>query len=169
MKQNKTMSIMFLGMFVFYVILLISALFLRVEMESTSVNLIPFKSIAEGISYQFVDVQVWGNVVLFIPLGIYLMILGKKSSVPKALLTIFLSSLGIEVIQYVFRIGASDVDDLLLNCLGGILGILIYWVLEKWLKTKEKVKRTVTVMSFCVGVPLLIITVLLFYVNYVNQ
>ena len=160
---------MFWGMFVFYVILLISVLFLRVEMESTSVNLIPFKSIAGGISYQFVDVQVWGNVVLFIPLGIYLMILGKKSSVPKALLTIFLSSLGIEVIQYVFRIGASDVDDLLLNCLGGILGILIYWILEKWLKTKEKVKRTVTVMSLCVGVPLLIITVLLFYVNYVNQ
>jgi glycopeptide antibiotics resistance protein len=34
-------------------------------------------------------------------------------------------SLAIEVMQYIMAVGAADIDDLILNTLGGILGFLI--------------------------------------------
>ena len=133
MKQNKAINIIFWIIFIFYLILMLGLLFLsRSGMDSNNINLIPFKSIAEGINvyngieYRLVDDQVWGNIVIFIPAGIYLMVLSKKSSILRSLLIVFLISLGIEIVQYVFKIGASDIDDIILNCLGGIIGILIY-------------------------------------------
>ena len=173
MKQQKIINAIFWGIFILYIILMLSIVFMRVGMDANSINFIPFKSIAEGINvydgirYRLIDDQVWGNVAIFVPAGIYLMVLNKKSSILKALLTIFCISLGIEIIQYVFRIGASDIDDILLNCLGGGIGILIYWLLEKLFKTKGKIKKVITIASLCVGVPILIIVLLLVFVNYV--
>ena len=160
-------------MFAFYIFLMLMILFLRPGMDSNNINLIPFKSIAEGINvydgirYRLIDEQVWGNVLIFIPSGIYIMILRKKSSIPKSMLTIFLLSLSAEVMQFIFKIGASDIDDIILNCLGGIIGILIYCLLKKLFKTNKKIKNAVAVASICVGAPILILGVLLFIVNYV--
>ena len=172
MKKQKIINVIFWGIFILYLILMLGIVFMRVGMNSNSINFIPFKSIAEGINvydgirYRLIDDQVWGNVVIFVPAGIYLMVLNKKSSILKALLTIFFISLSIEIIQYVFRIGASDIDDIILNCLGGGIGILIYLLLEKLFKTKEKIKKVITIASLCVGVPILIIVLLLIFVNY---
>jgi len=174
MKQDKIINGMFWGIFIFYLILMIEVLFIRVGMDSHNINFIPFKSIAEGINvydgirYRLVDMQVWGNVLAFIPAGIYLMILIKKSPVLRSLLTVFLLSLGIETAQYIFRVGASDIDDIILNCLGGIIGIFIYCLLEKLFKTKEKTKRVITIISVCIGVPVLIVALIIVYVNYIN-
>jgi Glycopeptide antibiotics resistance protein len=173
MKQQKIISAIFWGMFISYLMLMLGIVFMRMGMNSNSINFIPFKSIAEGINvydgirYRLIDDQVWGNVVIFVPAGIYLMVLNKKSSILNALLTIFLISIGIEIIQYAFRIGASDIDDIILNCLGGGLGILIYLLLEKSFKTKEKIKKVITIASLGVGVPILIIVLLLIFVNYI--
>ena len=171
MKQNKIINIMFWGIFTFYLILMLDLLFLRVGMDTNSINLIPFKSITEGINvydgfrYRLADVQVWANVLIFIPAGIYFMVLKKKNSVLKTFLMVFLVSLGVEIIQYLFRIGASDIDDIILNCLGGIIGILIYCLLAKLFKSKEKTKKIITIISACVGLPVLIISLITFCVN----
>ena len=108
----------------------------------------------------------WGNILIFVPAGIYAMILRKKSSIFKAFLTLFLMSLSVEVIQYTFRIGAGDIDDVILNSLGGIIGILIYCLLKRVFKTKEKVKKILTILSLCVGVFIFILATLLFIRNY---
>ena len=174
-KQNKVINIIFWVIFVFYLILMIDLLLTsKIGLESRSINFIPFKSIAEGINvydgfrYRLIDVQVWGNVLIAIPAGIYVMFLSKKDSFLRALLTVFLLSLGIEIIQFIFKIGASDIDDIILNCLGGVVGILIYYLLKKIFKTKEKTKRGITIISLCVGIPVLIITIILIIVNYVK-
>ena len=39
--------------------------------------------------------------------------------------------LGIEIFQLVSGFGAFDVDDIILNCLGAVMGYLIYYVYEK--------------------------------------
>lgn len=60
-----------------------------------NVNLQPFDMIhAQGT----LDINVWGNVLLFIPLGIYLMIHYKQV----ALWGVMLASLCIEIFQYIF-------------------------------------------------------------------
>ena len=37
-------------------------------------------------------------------------------------------SLGVEVMQLLFKVGCFDVDDVFLNTVGGVLGFLIYWM-----------------------------------------
>jgi len=66
-----------------------------------------------------------GNVALFVPFSILLLAFGYRST-KGILLTAFLVSLSIEVIQYSFAIGVADVDDVLLNVGGAYAGILLF-------------------------------------------
>lgn len=71
-----------------------------------------------------------GNFVLFLPMGIFLPILFKRLSIfKKYIITIILVLLSIEIIQVITRLGSFDIDDLLLNLLGAILGFSIYKLL----------------------------------------
>ncbi len=72
-----------------------------------------------------------GNVVLFLPLGILLPMLSERSRrFRRMLLTAAFLSLSIETIQFFLRfVGndrAVDIDDVLLNTLGALLGFGIY-------------------------------------------
>ena len=174
MKQNKFFGAVLWGIFIGYVVMVAVTLFGRGNMEYRNVNLIPFKSIAQGIGYHdgiryhLVDMQAWGNVLIFAPMGLYIMILSKRASVPLGLLKLALLSLGAEVIQYVFKMGASDIDDIILNVLGGLLGVLAYLLLEKIFKTKEKVRSAIAALSLCVGGPVILLALVLIFVNYVR-
>ena len=171
MRKNKIIDILFGGMFIVYLFLMIDLLFFRWGMDSRSINLIPFKSILEGagihdgIRHISFDVQVWGNVLIFIPAGVYIMVLLRQERVYKAMLGALLLSMATELIQYVFAIGASDIDDIILNCLGGAVGVLAYCLLKKQLKEKDKVRRIISYSSAIIGIPVLIITILLFFAN----
>ena len=71
--------------------------------------------------------NVIGNICVFMPWGMFLPSLFVKCR--KLLLVVVLSlelSLLVEVIQLVTRVGSFDVDDLLLNTIGGMLGYFIY-------------------------------------------
>ncbi len=73
--------------------------------------------------------QVFGNILLFIPLGYFMTKYCNIKRFGGIFLTSFLSSLSIEVVQHF--IGRSfDIDDVILNVVGGVLGFLIYIALE---------------------------------------
>lgn len=64
------------------------------------------------------------NIILFTPLG-YMLASGKKRKwIPVGLC--FLSSVSIEIIQYLTYRGFFDIDDIISNCIGGAGGALIY-------------------------------------------
>jgi len=63
----------------------------------------------------------FGNIVWFVPFGFYLSFV-KKSSVLKAILFGFLLSLFIETTQYILGTGISEIDDLILNTFGSLVG-----------------------------------------------
>jgi len=50
---------------------------------------------------------------------------------------VILISLFVEIIQYIFGLGASDIDDVILNCSGGLIGILSYKVLALFVRNDE--------------------------------
>ncbi len=76
--------------------------------------------------------NVVGNVCVFVPLGAFLPALFTKCQKLFSVLLLTLElSFVVEVIQLVTKIGSFDVDDLLLNTLGGILGYFVYKVLSK--------------------------------------
>ena len=79
-----------------------------------------------------------GNVVAFIPFGFFLPILHVKCR--SFLFTTFLSfefSLMVETIQLVSKVGSFDVDDLLLNTIGGALGCLTFLCMNRIRRTYE--------------------------------
>jgi glycopeptide antibiotics resistance protein len=65
-----------------------------------------------------------GNILLFIP---FALVVRSCFKIPSAgiFLTGFFSSLLIELIQFVTYLGVADIDDLLLNTLGLLIGIVL--------------------------------------------
>ena len=70
--------------------------------------------------------NVLGNIIWFIPLGVLGSTLFKEMNLYKTIMISFVLSFSIEVMQYLFYTGISDVDDLIFNCIGGICGYYIY-------------------------------------------
>jgi glycopeptide antibiotics resistance protein len=93
-------------------------------------NLIPFNEIVNNVQNRTSHniINLLGNIALFIPLGIFLpLVIGKEYMSLKSVCCIsILVSLCFEVSQVVFSIGTFDVDDLLLNTFGGMLGYFIF-------------------------------------------
>ncbi len=78
--------------------------------------------------------HVVGNTGWFVPLGLFINGLWKEGW-KKGLIYGFLLSLFIEVMQYLLQSGVSDVDDLICNSLGAVLGcVLMDLTLALWRK-----------------------------------
>ncbi|MFB5674324.1 VanZ family protein [Paenibacillus terreus] len=98
-------------------------------------NLVPFREISRSL-YSLTDhalFNVFGNVVIFMPLGILLALMFKVKEMPgmKVFICAFALSLCLETAQLLFRIGQFDVDDILLNSAGGLLGFWIYRIIAE--------------------------------------
>ena len=96
-----------------------------------SINLIPFYY-PNKTTYQIKEVL--ENMIIFIPFGLYLKTLNIHNS--RTIFLGFLLSLSLELSQYIFGIGASDITDLITNTLGVIIGVGIYQLLKKLFKDK---------------------------------
>jgi glycopeptide antibiotics resistance protein len=84
---------------------------------------------AEGVMSRNVFLNLVGNIIVFIPWGLYLPILFKKiKSLIGTLKGTLLFVIAIEVAQLITTLGSFDVDDIILNTLGAIIGYLIYKV-----------------------------------------
>lgn len=99
-------------------------------------NLVPFASLKMFYSvrrkYTYVAKNILGNIIGFMPLGVLLPVLFiRLQSWYKAIGAIFLISLAFEIIQLITGRGVFDVDDILLNTIGGAIGYLFYFISNK--------------------------------------
>lgn len=79
-----------------------------------------------------------GNVVLFMPLGVFMGMYFKRWIIIKSFLVGFLVSSAIEVIQFIgLSSRRADVDDILLNVAGALAGTILY-LLYKLLTGKRE-------------------------------
>lgn len=97
-------------------------------------NFTLFKTIRMYIDYSYKlnsFENLVGNIVVFVPFGFllpYVIKWGRNFLV--MLLNAFVFVLGIEVFQLFSAFGAFDVDDILLNCFGAVLGYMAYLAYE---------------------------------------
>lgn len=117
-----------------------------------SFNLIPFGGIYDYLvkhvaSGSLAVTNILGNIVIFIPMGVLLRLYSSKDRILRPVAVVFVTSVTVEVIQYILGIGASDIDDVILNTFGGFLGILLYMLLLKILRNRLRVKTFVTVTA----------------------
>jgi len=161
-EKKNTLTIV---LFMIYVLALIWIILLKLQFSFTeidrvrSINLIPLQGsvIINGIVSLN---EIFDNIIVFIPFGIYINMLKNKWSFIQKVLPIISVSLTFEVLQFIFAIGRTDITDLLGNTLGGIIGIIIYAVLLRIFKNKTiKIINTVAlILTVCA---LALITLLL--------
>lgn len=92
-------------------------------------NFIPFKTILpylQGEKGWLIGVlNLVGNVALFVPIGILIPLVVKKISWQKTAALAIAIGFVIESIQVLFRLGIFDIDDIILNGLGVMVGYLV--------------------------------------------
>jgi len=125
-------------------------------MENRKVNLIPFSEPSIG--------EIIMNAVIFVPLGIYAGILFKRWTLGKNILFFFLTSLIIEGLQFILRVGAFDITDIITNTLGGIIGLTIFKAIEKAFNNSVKAQKFINIISV-VGTGLMVLLLLLLKMN----
>lgn len=159
-KKTEHSHILLIIVLGFYAFILFAFLFLKAS-SFQSVNLIPFRTITEYLSNSgFLSVvNVLGNIVLFVPLGIYLTLFNHNKKIGINTLWIVLISMAVEILQYLFKVGATDIDDIILNGLGGFFGIVIYKILRKIFK--DKVGYAIGFISLIGGITFLILNICL--------
>ncbi|MBM7567230.1 VanZ family protein [Paenibacillus sacheonensis] len=170
-KLERVKAFFLYVVFLCYILLLIKILFLsrvsfaelfdRHRTAVRSVNLIPFCSISEFLSgssrnlKDFAFANVVGNILIFFPLGVYSSVLSNHTRVRSHLLRIIAASVVVEIIQGLLAIGTADIDDVILNSLGGWIGIAVYKLLLLLLRNKKNVHTAVVLLSVIVGLPVI--------------
>lgn len=117
-------------LFIIYVLLLYELL-TRSELNHTSgYNLVPFTEIFRyKIGSNAFYLNVVGNIIMFIPFGYFISTYIEPNKMLPIMLVSAISSTTVEFVQ--LRIGRSfDVDDILLNVVGAIIGFLLYVALK---------------------------------------
>lgn len=109
-----------------------------------NISVVPFKAIIAFVRYgsmKMIVVNILGNMAAFVPMGFLLPgVFRKLDGFKKVLLGVSAASLLIETLQFVTGTGISDIDDIILNVIGGVLGYLIYkafYKLSVWIKTSR--------------------------------
>ena len=104
-------------------------------------NFVPFRTIKMYIDYAYKLNSVEnlaGNLLVFVPLGFLLPLLAEElRKFSEMFLNVFTFVLGIEVFQLFSAFGAFDVDDILLNCLGAMLGFVCFKAAEAFGRNKN--------------------------------
>ena len=143
-NHKKQIRLLCRVLFALYIAGLVYFLFFAEMLDRTGIersyryNLIPFREIRRFIVYadllgpMAVISNLFGNIVIFMPFGFLVPILGrKKRNFWFTSLLSFALSLAVECIQLVTRTGCFDVDDIFLNTIGGMLGYLVYALVQR--------------------------------------
>ncbi len=143
--MKKPLKIIVIITFAVYVMMIISVTFLgeRHALHNVSIiehfinrsNLIPFRTVSNYIraiknniiNYYIPIKNIVGNLLLFLPMSVFLACMIKKCrSLPINLLVIFTVLITVEALQIVTRLGSFDIDDLILNMLGALIGFALW-------------------------------------------
>ena len=115
-------------------------------MHERSFNLIPFSK--PVMLYGKADIgEMVLNVLAFVPLGIYTAMLFVRWHWGKILLFCCGFSLLIESIQFALAIGAFDITDIITNTTGGLIGLSLFYAMEKAFGNRGKAQRFINVLA----------------------
>ncbi len=137
-KRNKRLYLFCWFLFIVYIVYSVYLLFYGFYrsdgmIRNYPVNLVPFSTILQYIEGKdHFNFNTWfnnlfGNVLLFMPFGFLLPYLIKRlNNIVIIAVCSFVFSCAIEVTQRLNRVGSFDVDDIILNTAGGIVGYLLF-------------------------------------------
>lgn len=117
-------------------------------------NLVLFKEIKrfweyrDQVGFFAMFTNLFGNVIIFIPFGFFLPMASRRRSLSATVFYSFGLSLCVETFQLISKVGSFDVDDILLNTLGGLAGYIVFVICaairrrnDSHKKKKKKIKN----------------------------
>jgi glycopeptide antibiotics resistance protein len=93
------------------------------DFQTRSFNLIPFTRAHKS--------EMISNIIAFIPFGVMLGVNFKQVVFRYKIAVIFAFSLAVEIIQFAAAIGVADITDIIMNTLGGLIGLAAYIAVSK--------------------------------------
>ena len=168
MKDNSSTNKLTIVLFAIYLVAICWILIFKLGvqfsyMENRSVNFIPFrKSLIFNGKINFGEIIM--NVVSFVPLGIYTGMLFKKWIFRQNIFLFFLTSLIVEALQFILKVGAFDITDTITNTLGGVIGLMIFKAIDKVFKNSVTVQKSINIIA-AIGTALMILFLLLLRTN----
>lgn len=128
---GKVLFILYVGFLIYF--LFLAEWYGRSEIsENYRYNLELFKEIKRFITYReqlgmfAVLANLLGNILIFVPYGFFISMAGRTRGFFKTFFCSMFLSLCVEIVQLITRVGSFDVDDILLNTIGGVLGYIIF-------------------------------------------
>lgn len=154
--------------FIIYLSCLFEIVFFSQEIipENYSINLIPFNEILryEFGSYLFIK-NIVGNIILFMPFGFFIGHFLKRKKMYLVFTMSLIASICIETIQlYIGR--AFDLDDILLNVAGALIGYLFYKMLYRLNIKVIEVLRKKDILNIII---ITILVILIMLVRFVGK
>lgn len=169
-ERNKKMYYITITLFVVYLLFLVWVILFKLEFSLNELerirayNFIPFHY-EDGHNVRFHFSEVTNNVLIFIPVGIYLSLFFKKVPLWGKASLIFAVSLVLECSQYILAVGRFDITDIITNTIGGLLGMGIYIISCALFRNKEKAEQAMAILVNIITVSLVGVVFLLSSMN----
>ena len=117
--------------FIIYVLCLFQVVTFQDTVSWSSNNFIPFREIFRyDFGSQLFVKNVLGNMILFLPFGFFVSYYLKSKKALLPVILTLIASCSIEIVQMVIG-RVFDIDDIILNLLGGVIGFFLYYLLVK--------------------------------------
>lgn len=114
-------------------------------------NFVPFKTIVPYLlgwkGWIIAGINLAGNIALLVPIGFLAPFVFRSMTWKRSVVVGFLSGLSIEVMQTVLQVGIFDIDDVILNALGVVIGYWMFRSLAQWFRSKNYKRIVVAGLS----------------------
>lgn len=150
-ERHRKLYFITITLFVVYSIFLFWSILFKLGFSLNEIgtirayNFIPFHY-EDGHNIGFHFSEVIDNIMIFIPVGVYLCLIFKRMPFWGMTALVFAVSFALECSQYILAMGSFDVTDLIANTVGGILGIGFYLIGRAPFRNKEKAERVIAVL-----------------------
>lgn len=122
--------------------------FFSAEVWKLNTNIIPFHNTytylmgSQHFNLNIILYNTIGNILIFVPLGIFFSFLFSRfRTFSKVMMIGFTITVSIELLQFFLQLGQFDIDDILLNTIGALLGYFVYISISKVWSTLQAAKK----------------------------
>jgi glycopeptide antibiotics resistance protein len=126
-------------------------------------NFVPFKTIgpyllgANGLI--IAGINLVGNIIFLVPIGVLAAIAHARMMWRRLLAVAIVAGLTIEALQVVLQVGIFDIDDVILNALGVVIGYSTFVILDNWMRARKYARIGVAVVSVAMAAALAVYVV----------
>lgn len=165
--KNKTKVVLYKEILMLVFAIYILCLFQVVTFQDSSLisgnNYIPFKEIFRyNITSRLFLKNVIGNMIMFLPFGFFISYYLDSETFHLTLTLTLIASASIEIVQSLIG-RVFDIDDIILNLVGGLLGYFIYHILRQIGEKFPKIFHNEWVLNILSVASLVSLVVLLIY------